>query len=159
GIGQLLPAHEQPDPTPTSGRPQLTQHEKSREKREGKEVVTYVLKAERLPVETRYQLGGRWMNGRTAEISRGVRVDESGRVLGPGGDEVERAPTERQPGEFMMVALVSEDRASTAAVLITPFPIQSEGKGGCRLSVETLTPKGEAFLIRGSGFRPAEDIA
>lgn len=157
GLGSHLAGAPQSAGTPDNG-PKLTYAEKSRTKADGREVVTCVLLAEGFPKDKRCLVAGRWMNGRTAEISRGARVDESGRVLGPGGDELELGLAEMQPGEFVQFALLTEDGSAKAFIQITPFPYRAEGEGGCRLSVQAIAPNREIFEITGAGFQPDKEL-
>jgi hypothetical protein len=136
----------------------LTYEEKSRGMEQGLEMVHYALKAEGFPKAQRYALYGQWMDGRSTEMARGIGIDESGHVRAPDGDEFALSLGRMFPGEFAVFALVSEDAASKAFVEITPFPIQAEGKGGCRLFVRPMEPSGQAFIITGSGFKPNKKL-
>jgi len=132
--------------------------EKSRDIEQGFEMVHYALKTDGFPRDQRYALYGRWMDGRSTEMSRGIRIDESGHVRAPDGDEFTLTLGKMFPGEYAVFALVSEDAASKAFVEIIPFPIQAEGKGGCRLFVRPMEASGQAFVITGSGFKPNKKL-
>lgn len=157
GLGSVAPGAPQAAKEKDKG-PRLEYQEKSRAMEGGREVVTCVLRAEGLPKDKRYLLAGRWMNGRTAEIHRGARVDDSGRVLDASGEEIELGLAEMETGEFVQFALFSEDGSTKAAVQITPFPFRAEGEGGCRLSAQAIASNGEVFQIKGSGFAPDKDL-
>ncbi len=132
----------------------LTYEEKSRDASTGLEMVTYILKAGGFPADKRFTLVGQRMDGKSVEIAKGIRIDESGRVLGPDGEEVKLSLGRMFAGEFAVFALTSEDGSAKASVEITPFPIQAEGAGGCRLSVQPMSLNGQIFEIRGVGFKP-----
>ena len=136
----------------------LTYEEKSRGMEQGLDMVHYALKTDGLPKDQRYALYGRWMDGRSTEVTRGIRIDESGYVRDPKGEEFTLSLGRMFPGEFATIALVSKDGTAKAFVEITPFPIQAEGKGGCRLAVRPMDPSGQAFVITGSGFEPNKKL-
>ena len=124
----------------------------------GLDMVRYALKTDGLPKDQRYALYGRWMDGRSTEVTRGIRIDESGYVRDAKGEEFTLALGRMFPGELATFALVSEDGTAKAFVEITPFPIQAEGKGGCRLAVRPMDAHGQAFIITGSGFGPNKKL-
>lgn len=143
-----------PTPTPASASPHLQYEEKSRRVENGLEMVRYALKTDGFPGDKRYALFGRWIDGRSAEVARGITIDASGGLVSEDGDELTLSLGRMFPGESATFALVSQDGASKAFVEITPFPIQAEGKGGCRLNVHPMDLKGQTFSITGSGFKP-----
>lgn len=151
-----LPDAPDPEPTPTPAAPsaRLTYEERSRRVENGLELVRYALKADGFPGGKRYALFGRWMDGRSAEVARGITIDDSGGLVSADGDELTLSLGRMFPGESATFALVSQDGASKAFVEITPFPIHAEGKGGCRLNVHPMDLKGQTFSITGSGFKP-----
>ena len=136
----------------------LRSEEKSRGTEDDLEMVHYVLKADGFPRDKRYALFGRWMDGRSTEVARGITIDESGGLVSEDGDEVRLTLGRMFPGEFATFALVSGDGNAKAFVEITPFPIQAEGKGGCRLFVKPMHPSGQIFSITGSGFKPNKKL-
>ena len=157
GTGGLATAAQRAS-APTEDGPRLSYEVRSREVENALEVVTCVLRAKGFPETKKYALAAKWMNGRTADVQKGLRIDEAGRVLGQDGDEVELALASMHLGEYIVFLLSSEDGAAKAKVEITPFPIEAEGPGGCRLNVQLTTTSGEMFVITGSGFRPGEDL-
>jgi hypothetical protein len=132
--------------------------EKSRDTKPGFEMVNYALKTVGLPNDQRYALYGRWMNGSSKEAARGLRLDEAGNVRDEKGDGFTLALGRMFPGEYVTFALVSEDGKARAFAEITVFPIQAEGKGGCRLAVRPMDLHGQTFLITGSGFAPNKKL-
>jgi len=156
--GQDAGTKESPVTKTPSTVPRLTQIEKSRGVEHGLNMVPYVLRADDFPGDHRYALYGRWMDGRSGEAGRDIRIDETGRLLNPEGKEIDLVVGEMFLGEFAVFALVSEDQSTKAFVEITPFPIQAEGTGGCRLLVKPMDAKGQAFSITGSGFRPNKKL-
>ena len=155
-----LEAGEPPQskPTTASAERQLTYKEKLRDSSRGFETVTCVFRADGLPATRRYSMVGQWMDGRSAEVGKEIRIDQSGRVLGSDGDEVAVMLAGMFPGEFVVFALVSEDGSEKVSVEITPFPIQNVGTGGCRLAVRPMDPSGAAFSITGQGFNPDQQV-
>jgi hypothetical protein len=161
--GRDASADARPTPAPQPKRSNtpgmsLSAVERSRGKEHGIEGVRYALRTEGFPKDHLYALYGRWMNGQSAEVTKGARIDETGLLHGPGGDEISLWLAQMFPGEYATFALVSEDRSATAFVEITPFPIQAEGKGGCRLFVRPMEPGGQVFLITGSGFKAGRTL-
>jgi hypothetical protein len=132
--------------------------EKSRDTEQGFEMVHYALKAEGLPKDQRYALYGRWMDGSSKEAARGLRLDEAGILRDDKGEPFTLSLGQTFPGEYITIALVSEDGKAKAFGEITVYPIQAEGKGGCRLVVRPLDPKGQTFAIIGTGFGPGKKL-
>ncbi len=137
---------------------QLLLTEKSRDTKQGFEMVNFSLKAEGLPKDQRYALYGRWMDGSSKEAARGIRIDEAGNVLDDKGEPVTLSFGGMFPGEYVTIALVSEDGKAKTFGEITLHPIQAEGNGGCRLAVRPLDPKGQTFAIFGTGFGPGSKL-
>jgi len=161
--GRNAPADPAPTPPPQpklSNTPgmSLAAVERSRGREQGLDGVRYALRTEGFPKDHLYALYGRWMNGQSAEMTKGARIDETGLLRGPDGDEVSLWLARMFPGEYATFALVSEDRSATAFVEITPFPIQAEGRGGCRLLVRPMELGGQVFLITGSGFKAGRKL-
>jgi len=154
------------DPKPTPPQQKLSNTpgmslaavERSRGKEHGLNGVRYAFRTEGFPKDHLYALYGRWMNGKSAEVIQGARIDETGLVREKDGDEFVLPVLEAFMGESITFALVSEDRTATAFVEITPFPIQAEGKGGCRLFVRPMDPGGQIFMITGSGFKASQKL-
>src|SRR5664279_5703546 len=103
----------------------LTLEEKSRDKEQGFEMVHYALKTDGFPRDQKYALYGRWMDGRSTEVTREVRIDESGYVRDAKGEQFTLSLGSMFPGEYVTFALVSGDGASKAFIEITVFPIQA----------------------------------
>lgn len=164
GPGRALTVPEEVTATPqqvsTEASPglRLTSEEKSRGTQDGLEVVRYVFKADGFPGDKSYVLVGKRMDGKPQEVARGFRIGESGRVLDPDGDEFVLSLGRLFRGEYVVFALISEDGASKAFVELTPYPIEAEGKGGCRLSVRPMMLSGQMFQINGSGFEPNKKL-
>jgi hypothetical protein len=98
------------------------------------------------------------MNGKTAVVFRDLRLDESGRVVTQDGGGLDLGLGMMFAGESVVFTLLSEDGAAKAAVEITPFPLEAEGDGGCRLTVKLMSVKGDSFQIIGEGFRPGRPV-
>lgn len=154
--GQVTPT-PRPQRANTPGM-SLAYHEKSRGVENDLEMVHYSLEANGFPGDKRYALFGRWMDGRSAELDRGITIGESGGLVSSNGDEITLSLASMLPGESATFALVSQDGASKAFVDITPFPIHAEGKGGCFLNVHPMDSKGQTFSITGSGFKPDKTL-
>ena len=82
-------------------------------------MVHYALKAEGLPKDQRYALYGRWMDGSSKEAARGIRIDEAGNLLDDKGEPVTLSLGQMFPGEYVTIALVSEDGKAKAFGEIT----------------------------------------
>ncbi len=132
--------------------------EKSRDAEQGFEMVHYAIKAEGLPKDQRYAVYCRWMDGSSKEGARGLRIDEAGTLRDDKGEPFTLSLGQMFPGEYLTLALVSEDGKAKAFGEITLHPIQAEGKGGCRLAVRPMDPKGQVFAIIGTGFAPNKKL-
>lgn len=137
---------------------QIFFEEKSRDTKQGFEMVHYALKTEGLPKDQRYALYGRRMDGSSKEAARKIRLDEAGNVRDETGEEFTLSLGQMFPGEYVTFALVSGDGKAKAFAEITVFPIQAAGKGACRLAVRPMDPNGQAFIITGSGFAPDKKL-
>lgn len=120
--------------------------------------VSYRLTADGFPRDTTYSLWAKWLNGSTTEIAKAVRVDAAGRVMDQDGTEVDLLLASFFEGEPIQYALVAADETARAFVKIIPFPIEARTAGGCRLSLELASPRGDVFLLQGEGFEPSEHI-
>ena len=80
-----------PEPTPTPGGARLLYEETSRGTEKGMEMVHYVLRAEGAPVDHRYAVYGRRMDGSSEEVTRDVRIADSGRLIGFGFSPLPRS--------------------------------------------------------------------
>ena len=142
----------------TPSGPSLTFQEKSRKASPQGEMINYSLRVGGLTTSKSYVLGGERMDGSRSEVAKGIRVDEAGRVFSDDGEELEIGLAQMFMGEFVVFTLVSDDGAEKVSGEITPFPIGAAGVGGCRLSVKPSSLQGDMFQIRGSGFKPGQDI-
>ncbi len=158
GLLACLGAAAPQEKAPATPGAHLLLAEKSRDTKQGFEMVNYSLKAEGLPKDQRYALYGRWLDGSSKEAARGIRIDEAGNVLDDKGEPVTLSFGQMFPGEYVTIALVSEDGKARAFGEITLHPIQAEGKGGCRLAVRPMDPKGQMFFIIGTGFAPNKKL-
>jgi len=61
-------------------------------------------------------------------------------------------------GEPFRVLFISRDGQYRVTALVVPDPITSADQG-CSLEVVRVTPKFEAALVRGKGFKPNENVA
>jgi hypothetical protein len=147
-----------PESTPSDRKPTLTYEETFRGVKGGIDVVTYLFSASGFPPEKSYAMGGKRMDGSTGTIGKGLHIAESGRVLASDGSDLALDLGNTFAGESIVIALASEDRATQAFVEIIPNPIHAEGKGGCRLQVRPMDPKGLTFSITGSGFKPNKKL-
>lgn len=136
----------------------LTFREKSRQQTPKGEFIVYVLRAEGLPQGKSYKLVGTRMDRSTGAVPAALHVDGSGRVLVEDGSEFELTLGGMFAGEFVVFTMASDDGSAKASLEVTPFPIQSIGKGGCRLTVKPMLANGQAFSIIGEGFKPGDEI-
>lgn len=121
--------------------------------------VTYKLRTLGLPKEKTYSLWGKWLNGRTIEMYKALRIDDSGRVMHEDGTEFEYGLKKMLEGESIEYGLISTDESDKAFIEITPFPIIGQGKGGaCQLSAKLGSAKGEFFVIQGEGFTAGQEL-
>ncbi|HEX4438444.1 MAG TPA: hypothetical protein VH854_00140 [Thermoanaerobaculia bacterium] len=155
----LAAASATPKPSGATEGARLTYMERSRGVEQGVAIVHYTLKADGVPRDKSYALYGRRMNGTTAEIKRGVRIGDGGALLGPDGKDVDLSLGRMFAGEYDVFALIAADGTVKTFVEITPFPIQAEGKGGCRLQARPMDLRGQGFVITGSGFQPKKTLS
>lgn len=141
---------------PPSG-PRLAFRETSRDASPSGELVHFALQADGFPQGKSHSVTGRWMNGKTSVI-KGLRLDESGRVLTEKGEELNLVLGKMFRGEFIEFTLAADDGSAKASVEIALFPIEAVGNGGCRLKVRPMSIRGDSFHIAGSGFRPDQEV-
>jgi hypothetical protein len=99
------------------------------------------------------------------EVISGFRTDDSGTLVSvQDGDGRPRGLTEivLDPGPYFRgaiweVALVSEDRTITAFTRAIPRPIVARD-GGCVVTLELVSHRGQRFLASGRGFVPGDDV-
>ena len=99
------------------------------------------------------------------EVVSGFRRDDAGKLVSvQDGDGRPRDLSEivLDPGPYFRgaiweVALVSEDRAVTAFTRVIPRPIVAQD-GGCVLTLELVSHRGQRFLASGRGFVPGDDV-
>ena len=99
------------------------------------------------------------------EVVSGFRRDDAGKLVSvQDGDGRPRDLSEivLDPGPYFRgaiweVALVSEDRAITAFTRVIPRPIVAQD-GGCVLTLELVSHRGQRFLASGRGFVPGDDV-
>jgi hypothetical protein len=99
------------------------------------------------------------------EVVSGFRTDGAGKLVSAGdGDGRPRDLSEIvfDPGPYFRgaiweVALVSEDRTITAFTRAIPRPIVGQD-GGCAVTLELVSHRGQRFLASGNGFAPGEDV-
>jgi len=60
------------------------------------------------------------------------------------------------PGQPLEHALIADGKRAYARTV--PWPIEEQGTGGCRVSVELLAETGDFFLVRFSGLPPSETV-
>lgn len=149
-------------PTPKPGGATKDAHltcvERSRGVQQGVAIVHYALRVDGVPRDKSYTLYGKKMNGTTAVIQKDVRIGNAGALLGPDGKDIDLSLGRMFAGEYDVFALISSDGEVKTFVEITPFPIQAEGKGGCRLQARPMDLRGQGFVITGSGFEPRKKL-
>jgi hypothetical protein len=99
------------------------------------------------------------------EVLSGFRMDGAGTLVSiQDGDGWPRSLNEivLDPGPYFRgaiweVALVSEDRAITAFTRAIPRPIVAQD-GGCVVTLELVSHRGQRFLASGKGFAPGDDV-
>jgi hypothetical protein len=97
------------------------------------------------------------------EIAAGFRVNSSGKLVSNDSgrprqlEDLEFSPGWYPPGAPWGVALASTDRSVAAFARVIPYPLIAQD-GGCSVSLELLTQRGDRFLVSGSGFLPGEEV-
>ena len=99
------------------------------------------------------------------EVASGFRANDAGKLVsvqdGAGRprplDEIVLDPGPYARGAIWEVALVSEDRAITAFTRTIPRPIVAQD-GGCVVTLELVSHRGQRFLASGKGFAPGDDV-
>jgi hypothetical protein len=99
------------------------------------------------------------------EVVSGFRSDGAGKLVSAqDGDgrprdlgEIVFDPGPYFRGAIWEVALVSEDRTITAFTHAIPRPIVGQD-GGCAVTLELVSHRGQRFLASGRGFAPGEDV-
>ena len=84
------------------------------------------------------------------EVRSGLRPRELNEIV------LEPGPYFR--GAIWEVALVSEDRSITAFTRVIPRPIGAQD-GGCVVTLELVSHRGQRFLASGKGFAPGDEVA
>jgi hypothetical protein len=146
--------------------------EKERDKSpEGYTIIHYNFKVKGLPLNATYYMGY-WPVGAPSypfqRIANGVRINNDGLVVcSPKmacGDKtkpefpLEIAIPRTAKGETHRFVLTSEKNAKVLVTgLATPFPVTATS-GSCQLEFVRVTPNGEMFLLRGTGFPANRDI-
>jgi hypothetical protein len=74
------------------------------------------------------------------------------------GKEVLIAHGENLPGQHYEWALFDKESGQVAVAKVIPFPLVTEGAGGCRLSVELKSPDGMFFEVTVENFQVNEEI-
>jgi hypothetical protein len=124
----------------------------------------YNVKAIGFPRNGTFTLFTKQFNHSFTEEFAKVRVNEDGSIVTPTPGPEEQlkklvlAPGPYPRGAAWEVALVSPDRSLAAFARIIPYPIVARD-GPCSLSLELLSPRGDRFLISGSGFLPRDDLS
>ncbi len=157
--------------------------EHSRERHGAITVVTYRVEAAGFPVGKPLEL---WTRHGSQEARRGTTVvDEQGTVrwqsteapdipawttaglIARGlhwgmdtsrGKEVLLAHGKYYLAESQDWALFDREAGQVAIAKVIPFPLVAEGEGGCRLSVELMSPDGLFFEINIEGFQGNEEL-
>jgi hypothetical protein len=99
------------------------------------------------------------------EVLSGFRADDSGKLVslaeGTGRprdlDEIVLDPGPYFRGAIWEVALVSEDRTISAFTRAIPRPMVARD-GGCVVTLELVSHRGQRFLAGGNGFGAGEDV-
>lgn len=136
--------------------------EKGRQQTPAGPVAVYVLQATGFGADQPYSV---WVwaysSGGEAPPMQTVQVviDAEGKLYTPDGTELELMfPVNTVlPGDSFELGLISADRTERNFALITPVPIQDKG-GSCRMTAAVAAPLGTAYLLRGEGFEPGEEV-
>jgi hypothetical protein len=99
------------------------------------------------------------------EVLSGFRADDTGKLLSVGDgtgrprdlSEIVLDPGPYFRGAIWEVALVSEDRTITAFTRAIPRPMVARD-GGCVVTLELVSHRGQRFLAAGNGFGPGENV-
>lgn len=83
-------------------------------------------------------------------------LSSDGRVQIHGGDDL--AIGGYVPGQALDIAIVSKTADKRAHAKAIPFPIQTQGDGGCFASAEIATESGLLFVLSLRGFQPGEEV-
>lgn len=89
-------------------------------------------------------------------IARGVRAITD---TSPRGKEVLLAHGKYYIAEGREWAVFDKETGRVAIAKAIPFPLVAEGAGGCRLSVELMSPDGKFFEITAEGFQANEELS
>lgn len=97
------------------------------------------------------------------EVTGGFRMDDTGKLASVAQRDASPRYLEEmafEPGPYFRgasweVALASEDRTISAFTKVIPQPMVARD-GGCLLSLELVSHRGDRFLASGSGFVPGE---
>jgi hypothetical protein len=137
----------------------LDLEELRRERVEGKADVVFHLKAQGVPRGARLLLWHKSRGGRPVRVP-GVYIPDDGRLISvKDRQEAELHAWGLARGEAYDLGAADEDAMIRAFVKVTPFPLEAKGPGRVRVWAEISSARGDAWVVNGEGFRPAEEIS
>jgi hypothetical protein len=98
-----------------------------------------------------------------AEILSDFHVDDSGNMVSTSGGKQQRlqdlilTPGPYPRGAAWDIAIATADRSVSAFAQVIPQPIAVQSSG-CSVSLQLLSPRGDRFLVTGSGFSSSEEV-
>jgi hypothetical protein len=126
--------------------------------------VRYRLHATGIPRDVTFNVWTKEFGAAFQQILTGFRLDETGVLVGPDGSgrrqQLDRVTLEPGPyplGAAWEVGLVSDDRTVAAFARAIPRPIAAQ-VGGCAVSLELVSRRGDRFIASGSGFAPGDEV-
>ncbi len=100
--------------------------------------------------------------GTFAEMFLGFHVDDSQNMVSSKGGKQQRledfilTPGPYPRGAAWDIAIATADRSVSAFAQVIPQPIAVQSSG-CSVSLQLFSPRGDRFLVTGSGFVPSEN--
>ncbi len=136
----------------------LALEELRRETVEGKVDVVFRLRAAGVPPGRLLLL---WHKSRGRQPVRvpGVYIAADGKLISVKDHrEAELHAWGLGRGEAYDLGAAAEDGTVRAFVKVIPFPLEAKGPGRVRVWAELASARGDAWVVNGEGFRPAEEI-
>ena len=123
----------------------------------------YRLRAVGFPREIIFSLFTKNFTASFSEVISDLRVNEVGNMVASKIGHPQRLedivldPGPYPRGAAWDLAIASADRSVASFTRIIPYPIIARDKS-CLLSLELLSPRGDRFLVTGTGFAPGVDL-